>query len=208
MDLRAIRESSWEAAQRLGYPVNPDLPLLDAVDDIRPLEEVLDRTLVLYACVACSYGFPKVKALSWLKGEGLDKAVSGSEREYLESNDERKKPTFQWQVESLWALTWVAGYHESLDFSDSCSDDFIQLFPDLKSGAPSESFREKANPRDTESVVRTLDLSYCLHWAVREAQLRGETEPGPVPGLVVQERRRALEWVVGEENWDEVSLDT
>ncbi|MDN3516372.1 DUF4272 domain-containing protein [Aquisalimonas lutea] len=197
-----------ETAQRLGYRTNPNLPLLDPIQSIRPKEELLDRILALYTCVSSAFDFPKETALSWLRQEGLYEELSPFEREYLKSNDESERATFAWQVEALWALTWVSGHHDSLDFSDSCADDFVYIFPRIRPEDTTRKFRNVASPRRIEDVVEMLDLSYCLDWAVMDARLRGAPEPGEVPGLVVQERRRALEWVAGEDPWDEITLDT
>ncbi len=116
MDLFAIRQSSIRAAQELGYSVNLGLPLLDPVEFIVEPEQLVDRVLVLYACVASSYGFPKDKALSWLTTQGLSKAIACSEIEYLQGKAESQKSAFQWQVEALWALSWAAGYVENFRF--------------------------------------------------------------------------------------------
>lgn len=208
MSLTEIRQSSEKAAENLGYPINPNLPLLDPVATLRSKSEVVKRTLCLYACVACSYGFSKEKAKKWLKKEGLYDGLAHSEVRYLDDPSDQNTSLFQWQVEALWAITWVASHHDKLDFSDSCSDDFITLFPDLNEGTPSTNFKELAEVKGSEEVVAALDLVYCLHWAIRDAELRGMPVPGKVPPLVVRERRRALEWVVSNEDWDDIVLDT
>lgn len=208
MDLSAIREASVKVAKQLGYPVNPGLPLLDPIEAVVTREQLIDRVLVLYACVACSYGFPKDKALFWVSRQGLSTAVACSEVEYLQGKAERRKSAVQWQVEALWALAWAAGYVKDLGFSDSCSDNFVKIFPDLKSDADTLEFRKKAKPRGSVVIAESLDLLYCLHWAVRDAEINGRPFPGKLPLLVVQERRRALEWVAYSGDWDNVSLDT
>lgn len=208
MSLREIRQSSEQTAEALGYPINPNLPLLDSIERLRLKDELVNRTLCLYACVACSYGFQKDKAVEWLKQEGVYDYLANSEVRYLREKSDKNTPLFQWQVESLWAMTWIASYHDKLDFSDSCPDDFIALFPDLKEGAPAIEFKEAAVTRKVEEVVAALDLAYCLHWAVRDAELNGRPVPGKVPPLVIRERRRALEWVISSEDWDDIVLDT
>ena len=62
--------------------------------------------------------------------------------------------------------------------------------------------------RPQEAILSQFDLAYCLHWAVRDAMLKGQAVPGKLSGNAIIERRRALEWVAGEEAWDEVLLDT
>ena len=209
MEVQKIRENSLKAARALGYPTNENLPLLDEVEQVRNVSESADRLLCLYAIVACSYGFPKEKAKKWLAREGLDGFLSKSEEAYLKvSSKGGGDPLKQWQVESLWALAWCVRYHSSLDFSDSCSDGFIQMLPDIAKDAATGSFRAGLQLRDKAEIVAKADLAYCLHWAVHEAEVTGQKAPGKVPGNVVVERRRALEWMIGQDPWDEVSLDT
>lgn len=204
-----IRRRNLERARQLGYPTNDRLPLLDAVDEFRGLEEATDRLLCLYSVVACSYGFSKEKAQVWLVREGVDGALSESDRLYLEmSPDSGPDTSRQWQVEALWALAWCVSCHDELDFSDSCSDAFIQMLPDIAKDAATGSFRESLSLRDKQVVLEKADLAYCLHWAIRDAEIEGQPVPGKVPGNVVVERRRALEWMISRDGWDEVQLDT
>ena len=211
MDATALRESTKSTVESLGYQFNPNLPVLDEVQVQRNCTEVSNRILSLYACVACAYGFSKATAIEWLKREQLWESLTESERQFLEGRAESSTSTIQWQVEALWSLTWTAGYHDDLDFSRPCPDSFIQLFPDLKKGEDTASFKAKCQLRPSEAIIEKLDLSYCLHWAVRDFELSGrETGRGPnkVEGQVIVERRRALEWIISDDDWDDVSLDT
>lgn len=209
MQMRRIREDSVKIARALGYPMNPDLPLLDEVKVVRSTSETLDRLLSLYAVVACSYGFSKEAAKGWLVAEGLSGALSEAESVYLDDPSPGHLDTSkQWQVECLWALAWCVGCHDHLDFSDSCPDNFIQMLPDIGAGEPSARFREGLQLREKSEIAAQADLAYCLHWAVRNAELMGQRPPGHIPGNVVVERRRALEWLIGQDAWDEIALDT
>jgi hypothetical protein len=209
MTMQEIRELNLVEARRLGYPENINLPVFDETGKTRTQSEITDRLLCLYACVACSYGFPKERASKWLDREGLIDSLADSERQFFKSEiDSRQKATVQWQIEALWALAWCVKCHESLDFGDSCADDFIQLLPDIAKDDSTESFRTGRTRRAIEDIIAKADLSYCLHWAVRDAEIKGQPIPGKVPGNVVIERRKALEWVVGDVAWDDVSLDT
>lgn len=208
MDSAAIRNSTKTVAESLGYRFNPSLPLLDEIRLERDCNEVVNRILAVYASVACAYGFPKAKAIDWLKNEGLWQSVTESERAFLEGNAETRKPVIRWQVEALWSLTWAAGYHDELDFANPCPDSFVGIFPDLKTGETAANFKEKCRLRSIEVIGKYLDLSYCLHWAIRDSELSNASKPTKVEGQVIIERRRALEWLVGDDEWDNVSLDT
>ncbi len=209
MDTQRIREKSLEAAKELGYPTNENLPLMEVVKQVRSVSEAADRLLALYAVVACSYGFPKDKAKKWLIREGLIDLLTLTEKAYLEAGSRGDLDTTkQWQVEAIWALAWCVGVHADLEFSDSCSDNFIQMLPDIAKDAATDSFRSGLQLRDKAEIASYTDLAYCLHWALRDAEIKGQKIPGKVPGNVVVERRHALEWMIGHDSWDEVTLDT
>lgn len=64
-----------------------------------------------------------------------------------------------------------------------------------------------------EKLMEKEDLFYCLHNAVRSAQLGGETVPDgfhPVGnGGVIHERRHSLTWMLSKGvDWEETDLST
>ena len=111
------------------------------------------------------------------------------------------------QIEGMWALCWCLGIVPELDFSKPCSNDFVKLLPDLKRNEPGDEFRKKAVLRDPREVVAQCDLAYCLHWGVIHAELSGKRQRA-IKSYMIIERRRALEWMVSDDPWDELSLDT
>jgi len=211
METNSIREQTAGKVGHLGYQFNPDLPLLGPVTITRHPKEILGRILVLHACVACAFGFPKQRALKWLEDEHITGHITKSEDQFLHSESDLITTKYQWRVEALWCLCWIGGYHSTLDFSKPCSNTMVEMLPDLKLNAPSNEFRQNYNLRNTDEIVKMLDLTYCLHWAVREEQILGISQKGKtekVQGQVIEERRRALEWVVGKEAWEDISMDT
>lgn len=209
MITRELRERSREQVQSLGYPFNPNLPFLDPSGVTRDNDVVLNRILTLHACIACSYGFAKPKALGWLKQENLDDCLTEPEAMFLAGKSEAKRAAFQWRVECVWALAWAAGYFDYLDFSQPCSEDLVKLLPDLNTQASSESFRQKCNLRPAEELLPMVDLAYCLHWAVREEELQGHANKlEKVQSQVIVERRLGLEWLICDVSWEDVPLDT
>lgn len=205
MDTARIRQGSIEEARRLGYEVNPELPLLDFDLRLRGQDEVVLRCLARYAAVAAAYGFDRAAAWEWLKQEGLADVLASTEREFLDGGiGEGPKAG----VESLWVLCWALGLVNVLDFGQICGDNLVGLFPDLKVDADPDPFVAKAELRPQEEIAQALDLAYCLHWSINQASLSGGDVPGQIPSYVVIERRHALEWLAGDADWDEVSLDT
>lgn len=207
MNLKKIREHSLLTAESLGYHTSADLPLLDDGVTLRPVEEFVGRSLALFATVAASYGFDKNRALSWLEGENLSIYLAESEKKFL-INDEGDRCHIQSQVEGLNAFAWSLGIVNHLAFDRVCENNLIKHFPDIKNNGGSLAYRAKSELRSLRKIVQSCDLAYCLHWAVVQAQIEKKELPGDVRPHVIIERRRALEWMLGKDDWDEVSLDT
>jgi hypothetical protein len=100
------------------------------------------------------------------------------------------------------------GIVPTLDFGSPCPQDFVLRLPDLKSDKSSEPFRNAAALRPISEIVAACDLAYCLHWAIHDAQLKGTKVAGKVEAYVILERRRALEWLLTDECWEDLTLDT
>jgi hypothetical protein len=209
MDAEQIRQRTLLSARELGFQIKPNLPLLDEVDSLRDFGTSVDRLLCLYVVVACSFGFQKDKARTWLLKEDLLRSLTVDEREYIANHPVREpNPERQWGVESLWALAWCLGCHQKLDFSAVVPDEFVSMFPDIRQNAESTSFRNSLQLRSVDDVFAKTDLAYCLHWAIRQEELAGVSSGLKLPRESIIHRRRALEWMIGEEPWDEVIMDT
>ena len=205
MDTAAIRIASLAEARRLGYQVSPGLPLLDSDIRLRSLDDVLRRCLARYVAIAVAFGLDRSSAWPWIKRHGLADSLAPSELGYVQNGIEAGLKV---GVESLWAMCWAVGIVGRLDFGELCGNDLITRFPDLTLGEDPSEFVGRAKLRSRDEIASSLDLAYCLHWSLRQAVLLGSEEPGRVPGYVVEERRRALEWLFSNEPWDLVSLDT
>jgi hypothetical protein len=204
---RQIREKSLQLASKVGLAILPTLPLLDGKLRSRSSEEALQRLLCLTATAAVSYGFDRAKAYDWLRQEHLNNLLTEAECRFIE-RAEGNPQFFQVQVEGMWALAWALGIVSQLDFWKDCDSKFVTVLPNLKASEDSAELRSKAHMRPLDDLLSACDLAYCLHWAVRQAELDGKQLPSRLKGYVVVERRRALEWLLSNEPWDAVSLDT
>ena len=207
MDLKRIRDESVEAARQLGVQLLTTLPLLDAGLEMRSASETTSRILAMNAVAATAYGFDKAKAIAWLNQEALTNSLSEQERRFI-FESVGLPDRFKVQVEGMWALAWAMGIANELNFAKDCDNRFVMMLPNLKQSQSSADFRKKANPRPLEQVVAACDLAYCLHWAIRQSELVDKRSPGNLKPYVVVERRRALEWLLSKEAWDDVPLDT
>jgi hypothetical protein len=159
------------------------------------------------AVAATAYGFDKTKAAAWLNQEVLADSLSDQEKRFV-FKGAGQPDRFKLQVEGMWALAWAMGIANELNFAKDCDNHFVMTLPNLKRSQGSTDFRTKANPRPLEQVAAACDLAYCLHWAIRQSELSDKRPPGNLKPYVVVERRRALEWLLSKEAWDEVPLDT
>ena len=207
MNLQSIRKKSLNSAEKLGYEINTALPLLDDCIKLRPQEEIVGRSLALFVVVACSYGFDKSLAIQWMEQEGLIDFLSDSERSFL--NDGKGHISFfQSQVEGLNAFAWALGFVKSMPFDSTCDNCLIRRFPDIKNDKGSSEYKTQSAVRSIAQIMSACDLAYCLHWAIVNAEVNDQDLHGVVGRHVIIERRRALEWMLCTDGWDEISLDT
>ena len=206
MDMAVIRQASWDVASALGCPTNDALPLLDAISITRSEDEIVDRVFGMLCLAAAAYGLDQKRALEWLKREGRLEILTSEESGFLGDSQMNPAP-FMEQIEGMWTLCWSLKLISDLDFSKPCSGDFVKLFPDLKKDESGVAFREKTSLRDSYDVIAKCDLAYCLHWGIVHRGLTGKMQKLIRPYVIV-ERRRSLEWLLSDESWDEISLDT
>jgi hypothetical protein len=64
--------------------------------------------------------------------------------------------------------------------------------------------------RPLSELLDSLDLHQRLHWITRQAQADKKAVPAGLEPGVIQERRRALNWLVQFEaaQWDDVDTPT
>jgi Domain of unknown function (DUF4272) len=208
IDPEEVRQCALSEAARIGYSINARLPLPQPLVSLRTLGEIADRILALNCVVAVSFGFPRTQSLEWLRKWGIVNALSRPEEEYLNNQAPAMTSFFRLQVDALWALSWVAGIVRDLDFVGRCDANFVSVLPHLKISESPQPFLDRISLRNPADVAIKRDLAYCLHWAIREARLQGLSSPGVLPAELVIERRRALEWSLSSEDWQDISLDT
>ena len=206
-EINRTRAGSLKVIGSVGLSVPASLPLLDAGSQLRSQAGAVDRLLCLNAVAAAAYGFDRVRSLAWVRQEKLESTLTTREQAFLDRG-EGHPLTFQVQIEGMWALAWSLGLAPELDFWKDCSSGFVSQLPNLKAGQSGAELRRKANLKSLAEVVNACDLAYCLHWIVRQAEVDRKPLPSGLKGYLVTERRRALEWLLSNEGWDSVSLDT
>lgn len=192
--------------------MNDWLPTLDVGSrSARPVEEIIARALAMNALINIAFEAPVPVIAEWITRHGVEGALSDSERTILDKKTEQlteqEKTDLHWYLESLWALMWVGGVVDELDFDDGVPDTMAALCPDLQKGEDGAKFAG-FRMRSYEEIFEKLDLFYRLHWYARNGALTGTPTP-PVDQSVIMERRKALEWVLDRgSDWDDVELST
>ena len=219
------RKKTIEQLKKQGIAYNPHLPLLESSGDVKlkSPEEVKKRAQGCMMCVqlACSinngedYGealaFVLQKLNEWniSTDDLLPKEKLLIQNKYTQNGctdefTQQDLVDIVWTYEVYWSLAWALDLITDKELANAeniCDTEKAMMLS--ASGLPSSRLR------NVEKILDMLDLFYCYHWACVEKQLRPETAIGKLNPEVVVERRRGLEWLIGEEaDWNEISLDT
>ena len=207
METKEFRASSAECLREYNVALPNHLPLLDWPVVLRDASAICDRIFCLHAVAAGAYGFDRNNALSWLSNEGLAQHLTGEELAFLKTG-KGEKQRFQTQIEAIWGLAWCIRIIPVLDFRVACDNSLAKMMPNLKANETTAALRKKAALRPIDEIGKALDLSYCLHWVLRDGQARGRLQTVHIAPHIIIERRHALEWVASSDSWEGLSLDT
>ena len=208
MEVSKVRATSLSTANKLGYIVNESLPLLNVGSLVRTVDQTIDRILGMYCVAATAYGFDRKVAKQWLGANALNESLTSSERQFLETGKGATQD-FKLQIEGIWALCWSCRISANeFSFATKCPQDFVTRLPDIKKGQNAQQLRARALLVSVEDIVQMADTAYCIHWAIRDNAIRGNKQIGNLPEYVVRERRIALDWLLEDEEWDSISVDT
>ncbi len=95
---------------------------------------------------------------------------------------------------------------KKIDYTCVCDDNLSSFFPKISQEEKTNNFKTKVKLRDLKELVVEADLVYCIHWGMVENSLRGKKNE--IPLYVIEERRRAIDWILYYESWEDVDLDT
>lgn len=226
----SYRKIPWMTATRLenlsvclyaGFRPATSLPT-ERETEIRPAIEIAKRlhaikAIVLWLMVP-EENLPDDIILNFVERNQLENYIADDEKRILESprDDNEARNLIGWKFENAWPLAWYFGYKEP-DFTGEM----------MTGGQMQEIMNEYACPLDEivedwmknrdliseDELMKKEDLFYCIHNAVRSAQLGGKTVPegfDPIAnGGVIHERRHALTWMLSKgESWDDTDLST
>lgn len=228
---RKAPSSEWEEFHRQqiamladrGFRVAPGLPAGRDERELRPREEIARRLVAIRALMAWTCAPPEQIPSDAIR-ETVDRCDLGAvlddaEKEILQTPRTEAGESFHdrigWKCENAWPLAWILGHPEPPALDGAMIDGpairrvLVEFAPDFDDDL--DAWVSAREGRTGEDVLRLEHTFYCLHNAVRRAQLGGDTVPegfDPVAnGGVVHERRLALTWALSPGvAWDETDV--
>lgn len=207
MNFDRIREKSISIAQSVGYQINCNLPTSDFKIQ-KGESEVIARILCLDVCLSVSYGFDRSLAKRWIESEGLGGYLTDKEKMLVDGLAKEFLIDFHIQADALFLLLWYVGVIRNMKLVDPLINNLVSYVPDMRVMESSANFRKRVEFQSPESLCQMADLAYLLHWSVSNARIHGEKIPDKINPISLIERRRAMEWLLSDYDWDNVSLDT
>jgi len=196
----------------LGVPILEQLPLIDEEHEVklRTSQEVAERILILdYLNYVADEPDSKQEVIDFLKEQNLYKSISDEEKQLFKCElTEQDRINISWRSEAMLALLWAIGKVDKLEMpvEETQVSEWLSLLPDLMTD--SKDFISSASLRPIPEILDLLDLTYRMHWAVRNAELNNLDALNFDAGII-QERHYALNWLTYyNDDWDDVVTDT
>ena len=184
-----------------------------AADKIRSAQEVARRSLALFAVVGVACGADRRQVLHWLQDNELWQDLSPHEMGFLDAIPPSRKAIINaaWQSECLIVFLWALRVVNNVPAANQQCDTstFQKVLPPYASVTVRE-YVETAVLRPDSDLLDFADECLRLHWEARDAKINRHLPRAPVDIEIIQERHRAINWVIGYDGapWDEVTTDT
>lgn len=220
-DISPRRRKSLTTCQSARFKPSSSLPWeLDRA--MRPKLEIALRlhaikAMVLWLLVPES-NLPSDKIIAYIEQNKLQEMMTADEKQILGMvrDDEQARNAIGWKFENAWPLAWYFGFNQPEIMGQMMSGEMMQdilMNHTCKLDVSIAEWTENKSTVTDEEAYQLEDTFYCLHNAVRSAQLGGDTVPqgfDPVGnGGVIHERRHALTWMVSNGiSWEETDLST
>lgn len=189
---------------------------------MRPASEIANRlhaikVLVLWLMVP-EENLPSEIITKFVELNDLEGSLTEEELDILRSSrdDEENRNAIGWKFENAWPLAWFFGYNEpeitgAMMTGEAMNEILVKHTCQLNEKISEWLVQQK--PLSESDVMKMEDLFYCLHNAVRSAQMGRATVPEHfdpmLNGGVIHERRHALTWMLSAgTEWDDTDLST
>ena len=205
------RKSASEAALAgRGIEVPDNLPPLVSEDELvrQDRYDIVGRPrallLISLRAESVASGEPMSADTLLSKMPLADDYLSPEERTFIEKEtpSQQECAQFMWRYESLYLLEWALGMVDQLPFPAEPCDTASTVAKLIEMRGPSV--------RPAVEILDALDLTYRLHWHIRQQRLKKRGEAAGVDADVVMERHHALNWLVRFQHagWDMVDTPT
>ena len=147
--------------------------------------------------------------MDYIDNNNTQDYFSPKEWKYLHDTapDRKEILYFLRQYESLHVVEWALGLVEELGFPDHpCNPaDLVKL---LRNGTSISKIMAKSRPKSPRELLDACDLISCLEWSCINARRHELPEPVGMKTGVVREWHKALNWLTGHGQWDEVRTNS
>lgn len=207
------KECTHSFLRKMRIPFLEQLPLVvdHTVASFRNEKDVAGKAVVLYGLIHVAHGARSSnEMMTYFTKYDLWKHVSTEEREYLEKKTRTSEEDngITWRIENLNVLLWALGNFETLSLPvNTCDLTKYKTLPGPDAD-PTGWIRD-AKLRNKEEILNETDRVYRMHWATREATLKGKPGPAGLSDDIVMERHFALNWLtMYADDWDDIRTDT
>lgn len=207
---QARKTRSDAALAARGIVVPDTLPPLVCEDELtlREREEIIGRAraLLLVALRAESVASGEAMSVADLTAKMplADDELTPMEKQFLakEAPTQQECGAMIWRYESLNVLEWALGLVDTLAYPAAATESATIVARLLDMRGPVV--------RPVGEILDALDLTYRLHWHIRQVRLKKKGELAGVDADVVMERHHALNWLVRFQHapWDAVNTPT
>ena len=182
---------------------------------LKHIDEIAKRAVACLLCVQIACDIAKdnyTESVEFFgpmfEKYGVQDCLNSKERKILNGTYSMQDAIdMDWAYESYWALCWCLGLVDEIsDGSDICDCNAAISF--LMNTESMKEFLDSCNIRSKEEILDMQDLYYRYQWTINDSKVNPDSSIGTLNPSVVIERRRALEWVLSDENdWYEITLD-
>ena len=207
------KEETEALLKSISIPYIDHLPLTEEENEvkIRTAKEIAERILILtYLNYISDVPDERDSVNEFLKNNSLWEKVSPEEKVLFKKEvlSRKEKINISWRSEAIWLLLWAINKVDNLEIPTEQVEiaEIVSRLPDFLSN-PIE-FTENVTIRPTSELLDISDLTYRLHWAVRNKELNN-LKTLNLNSSVIVERHYAINWVTFyAEEWDEITIDT
>lgn len=181
----------------------------DKAVKLRSIEDVCRRAVACLITVQIAidirnnhYEESKQHFLPILERFGVQDNLNSMERRIIDGTyTQQDIIDMDWAYESYWALCWYLGLVEDItDALNICDSEKAISF--VMNSSSLEDFQHNCSLRSNKDVLDMEDLYLRYNWAINEVKVNWN-----INSSVVIERRRALEWLLSDEDdWYQLDL--